>query len=408
MARLAIIEPRSAGQRLLERIRELGHEVLAVTAARGERAIPARYLALADEVEIVNTNDDEATLARLASAHSRRPLAAVLPGFEHYVPLAAMAARALDLRAPSVAVAQRFRYKHLMRAALATARVRQPRYALITEETDAAEAIMQVGLPCVVKPVDQSGSRNVRRTDNLADAMAAIRAVREFRGGYLDRTGLPLVLVEEYVTGPEFSVEGYAEDGSVVILGITEKLLGPEPWFVEIGHMMPARMGEESARLVRDYVATVIRVLGLELGPFHAELRFSPQGPMLIEVAARLPGDRIPDLLALVTGADLYQITADAYLGLPRAADREPVAAYAGIRFFLQPGLTAYQNARIAPELRRDSRLREIGTLIAAGETIPPPGNSASRLGYAIAAGPSYEATTEALDSAELGIRFVA
>jgi biotin carboxylase len=369
--------------------------------------IPARYLALADEVEIVDTNDNAATLARLATAHGRRPLAAVLPGFEHYVPLAAMAARDLGLRAPSVAVAQRFRYKHLMRAALAAAGVRQPRYVLITQQTSAAEAIMQVGLPCVTKPVDQSGSLNVRKADSLADAVAAIRAIREFGAGYLDRMGLPLVLAEEYVAGPEFSVEGYAEDGSVVILGITEKLLGPEPWFVETGHMLPARMDEATTRLVRDYIATVIRALGLELGPFHAELRLTAQGPMLIEVAARLPGDRIPDLLALVTGADLYQITAQAYLGLPQAADREPVATYAGIRFFLQPGLAAYRGARIAPELGDDSRLREIEMLIAAGEPIPSPGGSASRLGYAIAAGPSYEETAEALDSAERGICFV-
>ncbi|MCX5382353.1 acetyl-CoA carboxylase biotin carboxylase subunit family protein [Streptomyces sp. NBC_00083] len=405
--RIAIVEPRSAGHQLVDRSAELGYDTIVLTAGHGERRVPDAQLARASQVESVDTNDEAATLARLRKLHEQRPLDAVVPGFEHYVPLAATAAAGLGLRGLSAATALALRHKHVMRDVLAAHGIDQPGHVLVTDEAELAAATAAVGLPCVIKPVDQSGSLNVRKVATPAEAREAFRRIHGYGVGYLDRAGLPLVLVEEYVPGAEFSVEGYVDDGAVVVLGITEKQLGPEPWFVEVGHLLPARLDPGTARTVERYTVDVVRALGLELGPFHAELRLSDRGPLLMEVAARLPGDRIPDLLRLATGADLYAITLASYLGLPGPPEPSgPGTGHAGIRFFLRPGLDSYRRMEIAPELHADPRLREIGALVAPGRAVPAQGSSASRLGYALAATTSYRATTEALDAAELGTRF--
>ncbi|WP_328312747.1 ATP-grasp domain-containing protein [Streptomyces sp. NBC_00442] len=405
--RIAIVEPRSAGCQLIDRSAELGHEAIVLTAGHGDRRVPDAHLARAGQVESVDTNDDAATLARLRKLHEQRPLDAVVPGFEHYVPSSAAAAAGLGLRGLSAATALALRHKHVMRDVLRAHGTDQPGHVLVTDEAALAAATEAVGFPCVIKPVDQSGSLNVRKVTGPAEAREAFRRIHAYGVGYLDRAGLPLVLVEEYVSGPEFSVEGYVEDGAVVVLGITEKQLGPEPWFVEVGHVVPARLDHGTARVVERYTTDVVRALGLELGPFHAELRLSARGPLLMEVGARLPGDRIPDLLRLATGADLYEITLRSYLGLPcRPGAPAPGTGHAGIRFFLRPGLGSYRRMEVAPELRSDARVREIGALVAPGRPVPPQGSSASRLGYALAAAPSYRATAEALDAAELGTRF--
>src|SRR5207249_7492479 len=104
------------------------------------------------------------------------------------------------------------------------------------------------------------------------------------------------VLIEEYVEGPEYSVEGFMDGGSVRVACITSKFLGPEPHFVEAGHVVPGSISEPERRRVVAYVGRVVAALRLDRGPFHAELRCTPHGPLLIEIAARLGGDRIPDL----------------------------------------------------------------------------------------------------------------
>lgn len=406
--RIAVIEPRSSGVGLLGCARESGHEVVVLTAGHGDRSVPAEALAQAAATEVLDTNDDTAVLARLRVLDRRERLAAVLPGFEHYVPLAARAAAELGLPGLRPETAAVLRYKHLMRERLRAAGIDQPRHAVLAEGDDIGSALARVGLPCVVKPVDQSGSLNVRKAATRREAAAAVRRIIGYGTGYLDRAGAPLALVEEYVAGPEFSVEGYAAGGVPTVLCVTEKVLGPEPFFVEAGHMVPARLDPGARACIETYTRTAVCALGLTLGPFHAELRLSARGPLLMEAAARLPGDRIPDLVKLATGADLYAVTLACHLGLPphpRPA-QGPARGHAGVRFFLRPGLPCYQAMAVPPHIAADPAIVEVGSLIEPGRPVPAQGSSASRLGYAIALTADRQSTVQALDAAELGVRF--
>lgn len=260
-----------------------------------------------------------------------------------------------------------------MRRAVDAAGLDQPRYRTVSGSRSAAAAYAELGPVCVVKPVDQSGSLDVRRVGSEREAVGAFR--RALRSG----RGAGLVLVEEYVQGPEYSVEGYVEDGRVHVLAITEKILGQEPHFVEVGHIVPAQLEARTAARIRSYVVRVLEAVALGIGPFHAELRMSARGPLLMEVAARLPGDRIPELLRLACGHDLYEIMLRCYLGLPNPAPATARSGTrAGIRYFLRPGLDTYREFRVDPVIESDPRVREITVLLPPGSALSEPGSSSS------------------------------
>ncbi|MGC5033272.1 ATP-grasp domain-containing protein [Micromonospora sp. DT229] len=407
MARLTIIEPRSSGCLLIDRARELGHDPVVLTADRGERTVPRERLAAASEVRIVDTNDDAAVLDVLWKLHDAAPLRAVLPGFEHYVPVAARAAADLGLPGIDPDAAMKLHYKHLMRQAVTDAAVDQPAAVLVTEPGEAEAAVTKVGLPCVVKPVNQSGSLFVRRVDTLDEAVAAIDRIRNPASTYLDRRTLPVALVEEYVRGPEFSVEGYVHDGMAHVLGITEKVLGAEPWFVEVGHVVPADLPDGRAAEVTAYVRRVIAALGLGLGPFHAEVRLADRGPLLMELAARLPGDRIPYLLSLARDIDMHAITLRAYLGEPIGAPaRGARRQTAGIRYFLRPEIRRFATMTVGGRVADDPRVKEISLLHQPGVEVPDPGSSSGRLGYVVATSATYQETTALLDAVDAAVVF--
>ncbi|MGN5630839.1 ATP-grasp domain-containing protein [Streptomyces sp. AC154] len=402
MSTVLIIEPRSSGRELVTRAHELGHTVIVLSSATGPGQDPGK----ADRVIHADTHDRAAVLDLIRALHAETPIDAVLPGFEHFVSLAAHAAAALGLPGiPPDGVAP-LRQKNRMRRAVEAAGLDQPRYRTVSGSRSAAAAYAELGPVCVVKPVDQSGSLDVRRVSSEREAVGAFR--RALRSGRSTGSGGPgLVLVEEYVQGPEYSVEGYVEDGRVHVLAITEKILGQEPHFVEVGHIVPAQLEARTADRIRSYVVRVLEAVALGIGPFHAELRMSARGPLLMEVAARLPGDRIPELLRLACGHDLYEIMLRCYLGLPNPA---PVGARsgvrAGIRYFLRPGLDSYREFRVDPVIESDPRVREIAVLLPPGSALREPGSSSGRLGYVLAAGASYRETAGVLRRAERAVTF--
>ncbi|MEW1655437.1 MULTISPECIES: ATP-grasp domain-containing protein [unclassified Streptomyces] len=164
------------------------------------------------------------------------------------------------------------------------------------------------GYPAVVKPAGRMYSSGVRRVDDAGQLRAALQEYgpEEF------------VLLEELVEGPEFSVEALVYDGAVLWSGITAKRTNEDGghFFTELGHTCPApglTAAEESA-LTRAN-AGVLAAVGLRHGITHAEFRLSGGRAVLMEVAARLPGDAITMLWHLATGAPLEPAIVDLALG---------------------------------------------------------------------------------------------
>ncbi|GGS43386.1 ATP-grasp domain-containing protein [Streptomyces violaceus] len=388
-ARVLVVEPASSGGATLIGVAaEMGLRVVVATADSGDRRLSDAVRAAADSVLTVETNDQATLEAAVLELHRAEPFEAVLPGSDIYVTATARVAAALDLPGLPVATVDRVRDKSVMRAAVAEAGLRTPRFAQATTDAELRAAAERVGFPCVLKPVACSGSIHVSRADDLDQLTAAFQRLVTDPEPDMGKLHEHRVLVEEYVQGPEFSADGYVlESGEVTVVALSRTLLGPEPDFVELGHLTPALVDDATLKNVEAYVGDVVRAVGITSGPFHCELRLTADGPVLIEIGARLPGDRIVELLRLVTGVSLPRVAVATALGVgleAAGAFARPQAESAGIRFFSAAGRSSYRELTGWPELEALPEVTETAVYFAPGETIPGVEDCRSRLGHAL------------------------
>lgn len=392
-----------------------GREFCAAARARGLRPVvlardPGRYPYLAaDRVEarvVTATTDVEAVVEecrRLASETGPAGgagLAGVTSSSEYFTATAAAAATALGLPAGDAGALARCRHKDRQRARLAAAGVPVPAYRVASEPGTAAAAAREIGLPVVVKPTTGSGSIGVRLCHTASE-------VSEHAIGLLAATtnerGLPVpsrVLVEEYVAGPEFSVESF--DTSVV--GVVGKHCGPPPYFVETGHDFPAPVGSPRLELLARVASRAVAALGVGWGPAHTELRLSPRGPVVIEVNPRLAGGMIPALIRLAAGLDLVDWTVARASGQPRPRVTRR-RGHASIRFVLAPGEGTVRAVTGLAPARRLPGVALAEVTAAEGDGVRLTHSFRDRLGYAVAVGDDPTTTAWRAERAASRIR---
>lgn len=350
----------------------------------------------------------EAVLAALATAGT--PVDGVWTYDEFGVVTAAEVARRLGLATSGPPVARRCRDKHLMREALAAAGVPSARHARVTGLDAAREAAALIGYPVVVKPVALAGSIGVVRADDASQLAAAFAAASASGHPVYGSSGTT-VLVEEYLDGPEVSVESVVDVDGVHPVAVTRKALGPAPFFEETGHVVAPGEPLPEQDAVLDVVRAAHAALGVTVGATHAELRLTPSGPRVVELALRTGGDLIPRLVHLATGVDLTAAAAQAALGRPTGLPLEPLpargAAPAAAVRFLQPDadVTLAAPPDLGPGPLPDGVV-DVTWEAAPGQTLRlPPRGFLDRLGFAIAVGASAGDCEAALDSLAARVR---
>ncbi|UTT59426.1 ATP-grasp domain-containing protein [Cellulosimicrobium cellulans] len=306
---------------------------------------------------------------------------------EWHLGLAVGTAQALGVPGPRLDVT-RARQKDAMRAAFRAAGMRTPR-SVVVDGDDVADDLPN--FPVVVKPVDYSSSSGVALVTDEEQLRAALRTAQQksFRG---------VALVEEFVRGPEFSVEGVVSDGRAIVVGVTQKQVTDPPWFVETGHLFPAELPEEARSALVDEACRAVAAVGLTACAFHCELRLGPDGPVCIEIAGRSGGDQIPRLVWEATGCDLYLAELAAILGEDPERWMLPTRQRSAAIRFLEavPGtVVRWPSASAAAR-----RLPLSECLVALGHAypwyveVPPLDGSGRRLGYCLVAGPQDDVRT--------------
>ncbi|MEU6174258.1 ATP-grasp domain-containing protein [Streptantibioticus parmotrematis] len=288
----------------LDQARERGmRAVLVETPAylRWRRMLGRRPFDL--EVEVERPQDEAAVTAALAGAGVAPRL--VLTGFERYVYAGFAVARAVG-SAPWPAVGEAFRPqdKREQREALrrAGAAVAQPRFAVLSPDGPPDD----LGYPQVVKPSDGGGGLGVVLVDDpeqRSHAADLIRGMRNYGGGEFGS-----VLAEEYVKGPELSVQGVAHDGRPHLLSVCEKLTTLEEvpdapglsGFREVGHL--ARHGDSADEGLRELTSRCLDAVGYREGPFHVDVIQGEAGPVFVEMGFRLSGGGLVGLVERATG----------------------------------------------------------------------------------------------------------
>ncbi|MGW2027382.1 ATP-grasp domain-containing protein [Streptomyces decoyicus] len=264
----------------------------------------------------IDLQDDTAVAAAVKHIARERGVAGVMTYMEHHIELAARIAEGLALPNAGADAMHACRDKALTRRLLAQHDVPSARSYLVADDQMAVERASQIGYPVVVKPRGMAGGAGVLR----ADDDEAVRRAFEAAGGAallgLEAYAVPGTLVEEYLPGPEISVECMVLAlHDVRIVAITRKRLGPEPRFLEAGHGVAADDELRSDPVVLDVATRAVQAVGIQLGAVHVEMRLTPRGPAVIEVNGRLAGDCIPLLVHLATGVSMPRAAAELALG---------------------------------------------------------------------------------------------
>ncbi|WP_405814323.1 ATP-grasp domain-containing protein [Streptomyces sp. NBC_01390] len=333
---------------------------------------------------VADLNDTTALLGAGRALAERHDLAGVVTWDEWNLIPTARLARALGLAANSVEVMRACRNKATARALFARHAV--PSAASMKARTlrEAELATRTIGLPAVLKPAAAAGSIGVIRIDRpeelpaaFAFASAGARRSREDSG----------VLVEEYLDGPEVSVECVTHRGTTTAVAVTRKRLGPAPYFDETGHTVDA--ADPLLAKVAPTAAAAIQALGITDGVQHVEIRLVGGRPRLIEVNARLGGDMIGHLVHLATGVDLARAAADTACG--RTPDLTPTRHQAAAIRLIYPAYSGTLTARRLKEhgggVERVSFQRQAGDQLV----LPQDGGNlyTARIGFLITTGPS-------------------
>lgn len=235
----------------------------------------------------------------------------------------------------------------------------------------------KIEYPCILKPLDNSGSRGVMLVQKEDDLLESF----EYSAGNSRGAG---VIIEEYMQGFEVSVEVMAVNGTINILAITDKLTTGAPHFVEMGHSQPSRLSENVKNQIKEVAIGAVEAVGIKNGPAHVEIMVTPKGPKMIELGARMGGDCITThLVPLSTGIDMIECTIRCALG--EAPDVTPkFNKGSAIRYFKTESGTIKSISGV-DEAEKISGVKEITFVKNAGDSVGEVNSSTDRVGFVIA-----------------------
>ena len=199
----------------------------------------------------------------------------------------------------------------------AAAGLPQPSFRIVPAGDSVRPAAEAVGFPCVVKAVSLSASQGVLRADHPAATVEAARRIRKV----LDEAERPAeepLLIEEYLPGPELSIDGVLAAGDLTVTAVFDKPATPDgPTFEETLLVSPSRLSAGTLAAAVRTAADAARSLGLSTGPVHAELRVGDRGPAMLELAPRSIGGLCSRALRFPGRASLEEIVLANALGRP-------------------------------------------------------------------------------------------
>jgi biotin carboxylase len=285
-----------------------------------------------------------------------------------------------------------------MRAAFAAAGVSSPRFAEASSPDDEAPAAL--GFPLVVKPADSMGARGCRMVRDEAELSAAIAAALPF-----SRSGR--AIVEEYVEGPEFSIDALVEGGEIRLRGFADRHIRFEPYFVELGHTMPSDSPPEIRAAVLSAFGQAVKALGIGLGAAKGDIKYCPSTGRAVvgEIAARLSGGYMSGwTYPYASGVDVTKEALLLCVGKPLDRSREGGAAadrgwVSAERAFISiPGLVA--SVEGCAEAERTPYVKQLFLRVSAGDRAVFPSNNVQKCGNVISQAPTREAAVGAAESA--------
>lgn len=357
---------------VIKKAKEKGYYVIAVDG--DSNAIGLQY---ADKAICANITDEE---IMLEIAHEQHVDGVIHPCSEVSMNVMGRINDELGLAGITKEQAIRATNKHLMREAFEKGNAPSPKSILTDSAEDAWEHLQnEFSTDGILKPSRNSGSRGIAkvvRDMNKADFINAYNiALNESR----DKS----VLIEQFIEGPEFSIEIIVWNGKVNVLTVTDKKTTGAPHFVELGHNQPSCYSKEDVETLKAAAVAGVKALGVNNCACHAEAKLMNGKAYLMEIGARLGGDFIStELTHLSTGIDMVAAAINVALGIEPDLSVKEEPKGACIRYFCpKPGrLISVSNT----EVLDDPHVYKKEIYVHEGDIIPEVTSSLSRSGHVI------------------------
>ena len=272
--------------------------------------------------------------------------------------------------------------KAYMREALKQGSVPIPEFYKVSNREEYQAVASKFNVPFIVKPADNSGSRGIVKIDDLLDTKAIFDAYDYSKAS--SRNGD--VIVEEYMNGPEVSVETLTVNGECHVIQITDKITTGAPHFVEMGHTQPSQLDNVTKEKIAIVAKMANKAIGITNGPSHTEIIVTENGPKIVELGARLGGDCITThLVPLSTGVDMVENCIKIALG-EKPTINATISKGSAIRYITCDSgkiesITGVEEAELVDGIQQISLLRDVGDIVSEIKS------SSDRVGFVVAQG---------------------
>lgn len=355
----------------------------------------------------VDFSQPDVAAKQIAEFARQTPVAAIRAVDDSGTLVAAKASVLLGLPQNDPVAAEAARDKLRMRTLFASAGVPCPRFECYHTSDDlnwiAAE---QVEYPCVVKPLDLSGSRGVMRANGPDEFLSTVqRLIRILQADRPDESSFPF-LVESFIPGCEVALEGLLTRGQLRVLAIFDK---PDPldgpFFEETIYVTPTRFSSQIQEGIAACAAKSAAALGLREGPIHAEMRINDEGVWILEVAGRSIGGLCSQTLRFGWDISLEELILRQACQLP-IAYRDINKDASGVMMIPIPEAGILKGIAGIEEARQVSLVAEVEITAKLNYSLTPLPEGDSYLGFIFARGQSPDEVEQALREAHAKLKF--
>lgn len=282
---------------------------------------------------------DSKLLVELDTLHKQTPLNGLVCIAENFIQLSSILSKRFSLLGNEILTSIQTTNKYEMRKSLQNKDIEIPTFYKVNSKKEALYRCKQIGFPCIIKPIQQYFSRGVLKIDNEEQLDRHYEwTLNISKRNYKE----DVILVEEFIAGKEYSAEIIVERGDIIYCSYTEKKIIDSNFRDEVSHIHPYLFTEYMNKRISILMKKTIEAVGIKYGGCHIEFKIHKRRIYIIEIASRLGGGSIPQLVKLSLNIDLYNMLVKTYLGEKISLPQSTRQQFAGIKF-----ITAENNSII-------------------------------------------------------------
>lgn len=325
MAHVVFIDSTPTGLNAFRTARDLGHQVTFIRPTQASSFVnimskdPDKLNAPLRDVDRyieVKTLENEELFPVLEQLEKELPIDAIISSAETGIMPAAHAAEKWRTRYPSPQQLGNAVFKHQLRETLARHGIRSPRFEVLDEDA-LFSGPKTIAYPFVVKPVRGFAKQYSAICHTPTDFTTYLKHLREDRANsqLIDSVVSHEYIIEEYVTGTLHSAETIVREGKVMLYATTTRYRAHYYDLLELAAVMPSGLSNEKRSAIQRYLQSIFDALQITIGLYHVELLMTEEGPVLVEINARMMGSVSPIMYKIQTGQDAFAHLVRLHLG---------------------------------------------------------------------------------------------